>query len=160
MSLSALSDESLRSYYESIRKEVEADRELRRRGHKHFLTNSDAIKKYAASLREEMVRGRLSYSPIAWLWSGIAELPDGTPEPRGTGRHKKSRDPSGHRGFCVSRIKKGYLVSFFIPSFDMSPFMLSSDFVLFFVLEVFFILALASIGLSVFMDSWAAGPVV
>jgi hypothetical protein len=67
MSLSVLSDQSLLSYYESIRKEVEADRELRRRGHRHFFTNSDAIKKYAASLREEMNRRRLSYSPIVWL---------------------------------------------------------------------------------------------
>ena len=67
MSFSTLSHESLLSYYESIRKEVEADRELRRRGHRHFLTNSDALKKYAASLREEMDRRRLSYSPIVWL---------------------------------------------------------------------------------------------
>jgi hypothetical protein len=67
MSLSDLSDESLLRYYESIRKEIEADREAMRRGHKHFFANTDAIKKYAASLREEMDRRRLSYSPIVWL---------------------------------------------------------------------------------------------
>ena len=67
MSLSASSDESLLRYYESIRKEVEADRESRRRGARHFFTDSDAIKKYAAELRAEMDRRRLSYSPIVWL---------------------------------------------------------------------------------------------
>ncbi len=56
-----------RTDIESIRKEVEADREAMRRGHKHFFANSDAIKKYAASLQGEMDRRRLSYSPIIWL---------------------------------------------------------------------------------------------
>jgi len=54
-------------FYESIRKEVEADRESMRRGHKHFFANGDAIKKYAASLSEEMDRRRLSYTRIVWL---------------------------------------------------------------------------------------------
>jgi hypothetical protein len=67
MSLSALSDESLLCFYESIRKEVEADRESMRRGDRHFLANNDAIKEYAASLREEMDRRELSYVPIVWL---------------------------------------------------------------------------------------------
>ncbi len=67
MSLSALSRESLLTLYESIRKEVEADRELLRSGHRHFLTSGDVVRKYALSLREEMDRRRLNYSPIVWL---------------------------------------------------------------------------------------------
>jgi hypothetical protein len=68
---SDLSDESLKGFYESIRKEVEADRESMQRGHKHFFANSDDIKRYAASLAanlsEEMDRRRLSHTRIAWL---------------------------------------------------------------------------------------------
>ena len=67
MSLPALSDQSLLHFYESIRKEVEADRDSMRRGFRHFFANSDGVKKYAASLRAELERRRLSYSPIAWL---------------------------------------------------------------------------------------------
>jgi hypothetical protein len=67
MSLSTLSDESLLSYYESIRREVEADRESMCRGAGHLFTSGDAIKEYEASLREEMDRRGLSYSPIVWL---------------------------------------------------------------------------------------------
>jgi hypothetical protein len=67
MSLSTLSDESLLRYYESLRKEVEADRESMKRGAKYFFANSDAIKEYATSLREELDRRRLNYSPIVWL---------------------------------------------------------------------------------------------
>ena len=67
MSVSALSQESLLSFYESIRKEVEADRESMKRGHKHFFTGNDVIKKYAASLGQEMDRRRLNYSRIVWL---------------------------------------------------------------------------------------------
>jgi hypothetical protein len=67
MSLSALSDESLLRYYENIRKQVEADREAKSGGARHFFTDSDAIEKYAADLRGEMDRRRLSYSPIVWM---------------------------------------------------------------------------------------------
>jgi hypothetical protein len=67
MSLSALSDESLVRFYESIRTEVEADRESMRRGERYFFANSGPIKEYAASLREEMDRRELSYVPIVWL---------------------------------------------------------------------------------------------
>ena len=157
MSFSTLSHESLLSYYESIRKEVEADRELRRRGHRHFLTNSDALKNMRRAC------GRRWTDDIELFADRLVvarhrELPNGTSELCNTGKHKRAATPL--RASRLLRLNKGYLVSFFIPSFDMSPFMLSSDFVLFFVLEVFFILALASIGLSVFMESWAAGPVV
>jgi hypothetical protein len=67
MSLPALADESLLRFYESIRKEVEADRDSMRRGHRHFLANSESIKRYASSLREEMERRRLNFLPIDWL---------------------------------------------------------------------------------------------
>ena len=67
MSLSALNDESLLRFYESVRKEVEADRDSMRRGYRHFFANSDGVKKYAAGLRAEMERRRLNFSPISWL---------------------------------------------------------------------------------------------
>jgi len=47
-------------------------------------------------------------------------------------------------------MQRNYLLSFGASPFDM----LSSDFM------VFFILALESIGLVVFMESWLVGPVV
>jgi hypothetical protein len=53
MSLPALADESLLRFYESIRKEVDTDRDSMRRGHRHFLANSEGIKGYADSLRRE-----------------------------------------------------------------------------------------------------------
>lgn len=67
MSPSALSDESLLRFYDSVRKEVDADRDSMRRGYTHFFANGDTIKKYAAGLRGEMERRRLSFSPIVWL---------------------------------------------------------------------------------------------
>ena len=53
MSLPALADESLLRFYES--------------GHRHFLTNSEGIKRYATNLRQEMERRRLNVLPIHWL---------------------------------------------------------------------------------------------
>ena len=67
MSLSALSDESLLRFYESVRKQVEADRDLMRRGYTHFFVNNDDVKKYAAGLRQELERRRLSCPPLPWL---------------------------------------------------------------------------------------------
>jgi hypothetical protein len=67
MSISALNDESLLRFHESIRREVEADRDSMRRGYKHFFANGEGIRKYATSLRLEMERRRLNYSPILWL---------------------------------------------------------------------------------------------
>lgn len=67
MSLSALSDESLLRFYESVRKEVDADRDAMRRGYAHFFVNNDGVKEYAAGLRQELERRRLSYPPILWL---------------------------------------------------------------------------------------------
>jgi hypothetical protein len=67
MSVSPLSDESLLRFYDSVRTEVEADRDSKRRGCAHFFANGDGVKKYAAGLRAEMERRRLSFSPIMWL---------------------------------------------------------------------------------------------
>ncbi len=67
MSQSALSDESLLRFYDSVRREVEADRESMRRGYPHFFANGDGVKKYAAGLRAEIERRRLRFSPITWL---------------------------------------------------------------------------------------------
>lgn len=61
MSASDLSDESLLRYYDNIRKEVEADR-----GSKYKLVGGDAIKEYAESLRLELYKRRLAYTPIDW----------------------------------------------------------------------------------------------
>jgi len=66
MSLFTLADESLLRFYESIRKEVEADRDSMRRGYNHRFTDSEGIKRYAANLRQEIERRRLSVSPILW----------------------------------------------------------------------------------------------
>ena len=67
MSISGLNDESLLRFHNSIRREVEADRESMRRGYRHFFADGDGIKKYAASLRAEMDRRHLNYSSITWL---------------------------------------------------------------------------------------------
>ena len=61
MSASDLSDESLLRYYDSIRKQVEADR-----GNKHKFMTGDAIKTYAESLRLELYKRRLPHAPIDW----------------------------------------------------------------------------------------------
>jgi len=55
------------AFLDSVGEKVEADRDLRRRGHTHFFANGDGVKKYAAGLRAEMERRRLSFSPINWL---------------------------------------------------------------------------------------------
>jgi len=68
VSVSDLSDESLLRYYDSIRKQVEADR-----GNKHKFMTSDSIKEYAESLRLELHKRRLSYAPIDW-WTDTAEI--------------------------------------------------------------------------------------
>ena len=57
--VSHMSDESLLRYHESIRSQVEAYR-----GNKHKLTGSETIKAYAETLQSELVRRRLSFTPI------------------------------------------------------------------------------------------------
>ena len=61
MSASDLSDESLLRYYNSIRKQVEADRDS-----KHKFMGGDTIKEYAESLRLELYKRRLPYTAIDW----------------------------------------------------------------------------------------------
>ena len=61
MSLEKLSDESVTRYYESIRKQAEADR-----AYKYHLTASPIVRERAEKLREEMIRRRLQHSPIHW----------------------------------------------------------------------------------------------
>jgi hypothetical protein len=61
VSASDLSDESLLRYYDSIRKQVEADK-----GNKHKFITSDAIKAHAESLRLELYKRRLPHAPIDW----------------------------------------------------------------------------------------------
>jgi len=67
MSVSDLSDESLKGFYESVRKEVEADLESVQRGDPHFFRPWRRDQKYEASLSEEIDRRRLSYVRIVWL---------------------------------------------------------------------------------------------
>lgn len=67
MSVSALSHESLLRFYGSVRKEVNADRDSRRRGHMHCFAYGDGVKKYAAGLRAELERRRLKFSRIIWF---------------------------------------------------------------------------------------------
>jgi hypothetical protein len=129
----------------------------KRRGCAHFFANSDDVKKYAAALRAEMERRRLSFSPIMWLYAGTAGCPSSSGlcrrSLRATGGRKNRDTPKASRLLFASA--ESYLLSF-----GASLFMLSSDFVVFLELFFFFILALAFIGLSVFMESCAAGAVV
>jgi hypothetical protein len=55
-------DETLVLYYESIRRQVEADKKLD--GRYRFM--GEPVKQYADRLREEMDRRRLQFTPIDW----------------------------------------------------------------------------------------------
>jgi hypothetical protein len=55
-------DHSLLSYYESVRRQVEADKRLGSR----FRFARDTAKQYAERLREEMERRCLRFTPIDW----------------------------------------------------------------------------------------------
>jgi hypothetical protein len=61
MSVERMPDESLASYYENIRQQVEADRR-----HKHQFTTGPTVRQYADRLRDEMIRRRLQHMPILW----------------------------------------------------------------------------------------------
>lgn len=69
---------------------------------------------------------------------------------RAAGDGKNRDTPTASRLLFASA--ESYLLSFFMSSFDVSLFMLSSDFFVVF-LELFFILAFAFIGLSLFKES-------
>jgi hypothetical protein len=62
MDLLNLSDESLRAYYESVRRQVAADTSF---GGRHRLVGA-AVREYADRLKSEMVRRRLDFKPIVW----------------------------------------------------------------------------------------------
>jgi hypothetical protein len=70
VSASDLSDESLLRYYNSIRKQVEADRDR-----KHKFMGGDTIKEYAESLRLELYKRRLPYTAIDWSGDQQANTP-------------------------------------------------------------------------------------
>jgi hypothetical protein len=59
---SASKDESLLSFYENVREQVESDK---RAGGRYRLAGG-SVKDYADRLREEMDRRRLRFSPIQW----------------------------------------------------------------------------------------------
>jgi hypothetical protein len=61
-------DESLLHCYESIRREVEADRKPASLGSRHFSLLGTPSKKYAADLPDEMTRRRLKFTPIDWSY--------------------------------------------------------------------------------------------
>jgi hypothetical protein len=61
MSVEDMPDERLTRFYENIRKEVEADRM-----YKHRFMAGPTVREYADSLRSEMIKRRLSHSPIEW----------------------------------------------------------------------------------------------
>jgi hypothetical protein len=66
VSVDHMSDEQLTHFYESIRKEVEADRSNRRR-----FTAGPNVRQYADRLRGEIIKRRLNHVPIDWpLYSG------------------------------------------------------------------------------------------
>lgn len=55
-------DQSLLSFYESVRRQVEADKRLDSR----FRFVRETAKQYAERLRKEMERRRLQFTPIDW----------------------------------------------------------------------------------------------
>jgi hypothetical protein len=61
MSVEQMSDERLARFYESIRKQVEADR-----GSKYQFVAGPTVRQYADNLRSEMIRRRLKHAPIEW----------------------------------------------------------------------------------------------
>jgi hypothetical protein len=61
MSVERMPDESLVSYYENIRQQVEANR-----AHRRQFTTGPTVRQYADSLRGEMIRRRLQHVPILW----------------------------------------------------------------------------------------------
>ena len=80
MSRSHLSDESLLRYYDSIRTQVDAERNS-----KHKFMAADSIKDYAESLRIELVKRRLGFTPIDW-WTGHGGDRPADLEPKAKGK--------------------------------------------------------------------------
>jgi hypothetical protein len=61
MSIEQMPDERLAHFYENIRQQVEADR-----GKRHQFTAGPTVRQYAEGLRSEMIKRRLTHSPIDW----------------------------------------------------------------------------------------------
>jgi hypothetical protein len=62
MNCSTANDETLIAFYESVRRQVEAHKQS---GGRHRLVGASA-KKYADTVREEMNRRQMKYTPIDW----------------------------------------------------------------------------------------------
>ena len=62
MDFSRSNDQSLLRYYESVRRQVEADKSLT--GRHRFV--GDTAKQYAERLRQELEQRRLQFKPIDW----------------------------------------------------------------------------------------------
>ena len=62
MNLSQSKDERLLAFYENVREQVELDK--RAGGRYRFA--GDGVKRYADTLREEIERRRLRFTPIDW----------------------------------------------------------------------------------------------
>jgi hypothetical protein len=62
MSFSATKDDSLLAFYESVRRQVEAD--MQHGGRYRFV--GEHVRQYAERLRDEMDRRRLKFAPIDW----------------------------------------------------------------------------------------------
>ena len=60
MNLSNLKDETLLSFYENIRRQVDADRFAK------YRVTGQSVRDYSGRLREEMDRRRLNFTPIEW----------------------------------------------------------------------------------------------
>ena len=61
MSVEHMPDERLAHFYENIRQQVEADR-----ANKHQFMTNPTVRQYADRLGSEMIKRRLSHSPIDW----------------------------------------------------------------------------------------------
>jgi hypothetical protein len=62
MNFSNARDESLIAFYESVRQQVRAD--MQSGGRYRFI--GESVKQYAETLREEMDRRRIKFTPIDW----------------------------------------------------------------------------------------------
>ena len=54
-------DERVKIFYENIRQQAAAEREL-----KHCFLSGRTVRQYADQLRDELVKRRLQYTPIEW----------------------------------------------------------------------------------------------
>jgi hypothetical protein len=61
MSIEKMPDERVKIFYENIRQQVEAERDL-----KYRLMSSRSIRQYADQLRDELIKRRLRHTPIDW----------------------------------------------------------------------------------------------